>query len=229
MNSKILTLPMLIVLVLSAVGVASAHWSDTVRINGTVSMGSLTLAFDYVEPPLCQEYYLDPDTGQLVEGEWLGKDVGNVECWYDEYIEDPHTGKAGYKKMYIEVTNAYPQYIVHTVFKLHNIGTVPLCVKEYIITGEKRDATGAKIYDLLWYDPDGDWIGSLWEDVNGNGVVDDGDLEVINLEITNALPYQIDPCRTHKAEMDLEFKQDAEECHTYIIEVEVVGIQWNKC
>ena len=68
----------------------------------------------------------------------------------------------------------------------------------------------------------------FWEDVNGNGVIDAGDLEVINIEITNHIPYQIDPCNTNKAEIDMEYKQAAEECHTYTIHVSVVAIQWNK-
>jgi len=215
-------------LALGLTGAGFAHWSDDVQIEGTVEMGSLTLAFDYVEPPSCQEYYRDPATGALVEGEWLGKEVGDCDAWFDDYMEDVHSGKRGYKTLYIAITNAYPQYIVHTTFKLHNIGTIALDITEYIITGEKRDSTGAVVYDLLWYDPDGDYIGSLYEDVNGNGVVDAGDLEVINLEITNALPYQIDPCKTNKEEIDMEFKQDAEECHTYTIHVSVVAIQWNK-
>jgi len=37
-----------------------------------------------------------------------------------------------------------------------------------------------------------------------------------------------DPCNTNKAEIDMDFKQDAEECHTYTIEVEIVAVQWNK-
>lgn len=227
-NKKLAAIPLLIAIALSIFGFAYAAWIDTVYIEGTVHMGSLTLAFDYVEPPLCQEYYKDPVTSALVEGEWLGKEVGDASCHYDDLITDVHSEKEGYKKLIIEVTNAYPQYIVHTTFKLHNIGTIPIDIAKYEITGEKRDDTGAVVYDLLWYDLDEDYIGSLYEDVNGNGVVDAGDLEVINLEITNALPYQIDPCNTNKAEIDLDFKQDAEECHTYTIHVTVIGIQWNK-
>ena len=221
-------LPLLLIVLLSTLGVAYSAWRDTVVIEGTVEMGSLTLAFDYVEPPSCAEYHWDPEHTHKIPGEYGGKDVGSCSAAYEEEVEDPHTGKKGFKRLEINITNAYPQYIVHTTFKLHNIGTIPLCITGYNITGEKRDATGVKIYDLLWYDPDGDYIGSLYEDVNGNGVVDDGDIEVINLEITNSVPYQIDPCDTNKAEIDLEFKQEAEECHTYIITVEVVAVQWNK-
>jgi hypothetical protein len=229
-NKKIAALALIIAIALSAFGFVYAHWSDLVTITGTVDMGSVTLAFDYVEPPLCAEYYLDPDTGILEPGEWEGKEVGSITCRYEDYVQDVHTLKEGWKTLIIEVDNAYPQYIVHTTFKLHNIGTVPINVCHYVITGEKRDSTtGAEIYKLLWYDPDGDYIGELWEDVDGDGAVDPAvDLLVINLEITNALPYQIDPCNTNKAQIDMDFKQDAEQCHMYTIHVTVVGVQWNK-
>ncbi len=220
-------LSLLLIMVLSVIGVTYAHWSDRVTIQGTAEMGSLTLAFDWVEPPHSIEYYWN--NSQIYEGEWLGKNVGNCSSWYEDEITDVHTGKKGYKRLVIVVDNAYPQYLVRTTFKLHNIGTIPLSLVGFNITGEKRNATGHLIYRLLWYDPDGDYIGDLYEDVNGNGVVDIGiDIPVIWLEVTNQLPYQIDPCRTHKCEIDLEFYQEAEECHTYKIYVEVVAVQWNK-
>mgnify|MGYP000032265316 FL=1 len=227
-RKKLAAISLLIAIALSMFGFVYSAWTDYVTIDGTVNMGSLTLAFDYKEPPECHEYYLDHETGQLIPGEYEGKDVGSCEAWYEELIEDEHTGKRGYKTLIIFVENAYPQYYVHTTFVLHNIGTVPIDIAKYEITGEKMDKDGNLIYNLLWYDPDEDYIGSLYEDVNGNGIVDDGDIEVINLEITNSLPYQIDPCNKNKAEIDMDFKQDAEECHTYLIHVTVVGVQWNK-
>ncbi len=228
-NKKLAAMVLLIALALSTFGFAYAHWSDMVYIEGTVEMGSLALAFDYVEPPSCVEYYWA--NGKKVEGEYLGKEVGDSDCHYEDYIKDVHTLKEGYKKLIIEITNAYPQYIVHTTFKLHNIGTIPIDIATYEITGEKRDSEGTVICNLLYADTDPakPWIGDLWEDVDGDGIIDLAvDLKVIDLEITNQLPKQIDPCDTDKAEIDLEFKQDAEECHTYTIHVTVVGIQWNK-
>lgn len=231
-NKMLAAIPLLIAIALSIFGFVYAHWSDPVQIEGTVRMGSLTLAFGNkppIEPPKCREFYVDPITGELVEGEWLGKNVGECSAHYQDRIEDVHTGKYGYKILNITVVNAYPQYRVHTTFRVHNIGTIPLNICNYTITGEKRNATGV-VYDLLWHDPDGDWIGELWEDVNGNGVVDTAgpDKLVINLEITNAIPYQIDPCKDNKAQIDLDFKQDAQECHIYTIHVTIPAIQWNK-
>jgi len=224
-RKKMAATSLLIAIALSTVGVAYAAWFDVVYIEGTVEMGSLTLAFDFVEPPLCNEYYLDPDTGQLVPGEWEGKDVATCEAEYDVLIEDVHTEKLGYKVLSILVENAYPQYIVHTVYVLRNIGTVPINVCKYEITGEKYDSEMNLIHDLLW---DGLNPGGLWEDRNDNGVLDEGDVEVINIELVDSLPYQLDPCNTNKQEVDIDFKQEAQECHTYLFTVTVYGVQWNK-
>jgi len=230
-NRRMLVIPVAAVIMLSIIGVAYAHWSDAVKVEGTVEMGVLTLAFDHVEPALCDEFHWDPTHTQKLLGEFEGKEVGDCNAYYTEEIYEEHTDKLGFKVLNIDILNAYPQYIVHTVFKLHNIGNIPIDIAYYEITGEKRDGTTlAVIYDLLWYDPDEDWIGELWEDVDKDGEVDTAgpDLLVINLEITNALPFQIDPCNTNKAQIDMEFKQDAEECHVYTLHVKIVGVQWNK-
>jgi hypothetical protein len=217
---------MMIAISLSMVGYAYAAWYDMVYIKGHVEMGSLTLAFDYVELPECTEKHWNEDHTQKIPGEYKEKDVGDCDAWFEEEITDEHSGKPGYKKLVIVVDNAYPQYIVHTTFKLHNIGTIPIHIVEYEITGAKYDSTGAQVGVLYWVDPDEDFIGGLFEDRDGDGAPD---TEVINLEITNDLQYkQIDPCNTDKQEMDMDFKQEASECHTYKIWVTVWGIQWNK-
>ena len=219
-RSKLLGItPLMLVVMLSIVGVAYSHWMDSITIEATVNMGSLTLAFYSYEPPACLEYH-EVD-GKLFPGECEGKDVGKCEAWYDDPVTDDHTGKSGYKTLVINITNAYPQYIVHVIFVIHNIGTIPIDVAGFNITGEKRKGD-EYICDLLW---DGS---GLWEDLNKNGVIDTGDKEVINLSITDNMPFQLDPCNKNKMEIDFEFKQEAEECHTYIIVVTIYGVQWNK-
>jgi hypothetical protein len=229
-NKKIAAIALIIAIALSAFGLVYAHWSDMVTIDGVIEMGSLTLSWDWVEPPGCTEYYMDPVAGQLVVGEWEGKEVGDCSAEFVDEIYDVHSDKWGYKKLIISVTNAYPQYYAFTTAKLHNIGTVPLFVYGFEITGEKRDSTGALIYNLLWYDPDGDWDGELWEDVDGDGLVNPAvDILVINLLVQNAQwPLQIDPNNKEKIEIDMDFKQEAEECHTYTIDITVLAVQWNK-
>jgi hypothetical protein len=230
-NKKLVAIPLLIAIALSIFGFTYAHWSDKITIDGTVHMGSLTLAFGNVppiEPPSCLEYYeID---GVLYLGEYKGKDVGSCSASYSGLVTDEHTEKYGYDTLNILVNNAYPQYYVRTTFRIHNIGTIPIDLAYYEITGEKRDSTGKVIYNLIWYvpDPTYPYKGSLWEDVNGNKIKDAGDIEVINLEITNDLPIQLEPCHDNKEEIDMDFKQGAEECHTYTIHVTAVGIQFNK-
>jgi len=230
-KTKIAAIALIIAITLSIFGLVYAHWSDMAYIDGVVEMGSVTLSWDWVEPPTCQEFYLDPITGQLVKGEWENKEVGDIDCWYEEEIYDEHSEKWGYKKLIIEVYNAYPQYYAYTTGLLHNIGTIPVFVYGFEITGEKRDSiTGDVVYNLLWYDPDGDWVGELWEDVDGDGKVDPAvDILVINLKVQNTkFPLQIDPNYKEKMEVDMDFKQEAEQCHIYTIHISVLAVQWNK-
>jgi hypothetical protein len=233
-NKKIAAIALIMAISLSAVGLIYAHWSDTATINGEIHMGTLTLAFDYVEGPKASEMWFNETSGQLVDGEFEGKDVGSPRAYYlpADLITDSHTGKQGYTKFYIEANNTYPQYRVHTTFVLHNIGTMPLDVLNYTVAGEKRYSNGTFLHNLLMkyngFDPVFHyWWASLWEDLNDNGIIDAGDKEVINVYFSNHIPYQIDPCNTNKAEVDLDFKQDAEMCHLYTLHFQVIAVQWN--
>jgi hypothetical protein len=233
-NKKIAAIALIIAITLSAFGFVYAHWSDMVTINGVVEMGSLTLAFSDSEAPSCLEYYPNPTPPpDLVQGEVENKEVG--DCWaeYSDYFQDVHSEKWGYRTLNIYIDNAYPQYYVHTTFILHNIGTVPLYVYGIELTGEKIDHTGAVIYALIldyWVDAvTGNLMGEIWEDVDGSGDITAGDILVINVQIVNdEFPVQIDPCTEDKMEIDLDFKQEAEECHTYTIHISVLAVQWNK-
>jgi hypothetical protein len=229
-KKKLAAILLLVAMGLSALGVVYAAWIDLIYITGYVEMGSLTLAFDTFEPPFCQEFHLPPTGPPLVPGEWLGKDVADCYATYraDSYVYDEHTDKDGYKIMDIFVYNAYPQLYVHTTFIVHNIGTVPIMLAEFQITGEKEDSAGNEVCKLLWYDPDFDGVGEIYEDYNANGVVDDQDILVINLVVVNGFPIQLDSCNTNKMEIDMDFKQEAQECHHYYLHVNLIGIQWNK-
>jgi len=204
-SEKIITLPVLILITLSMTGVAFAHWSDEIYVEGTVEMGSCTLAFDWFEPPICTEFHEEYPGGPLVIGELCGKDVGHTECWYEDVIEDPHTEKWGYETMVVEIHNAYPCYRVHCVFVVRNIGTIPITIMGYTAT-----------------DPDG----MLTWDPDLEALVDDEGNPVIHIWHTNLVGEQIDPCNTEKAEFDFHIAQDAEECHTYRFEIELVYNQW---
>ena len=215
-----------IAIALSAIGLAYAGWIDRVYIEGVAEMGSLTLAYDNFEPPICTEFH--ELNGSLEPGEYLGKDVASCSARYNETVTDVHTGKWGYKVLCLTVNNSYPCLHVRTTYILHNIGTIPIDIYGYNITGVKISSqTGLVVYTLLpqrvspqcWY---------LYEDVNDNGVVDASDIAVIWMCLTNTLPVQIDPCTVEKREWDIHFLQEAQQCHIYKMWITIDGIQWNK-
>jgi hypothetical protein len=218
-NKKIGAMVLLIAITLSAFGFAYAHWSDMVTIKGTVEMGSLTLAFDADEEPYLT---LADNEATLPEP----KDVGWGEVYYDQtsLVEDVHTGKVGYKIMVFMIHDAYPQYEIRfTNVPLHNIGTVPLII------------TGIKVWDpsdelnWTWTAPPDTTpaTGFFWKDFDGDGVYDAGE-EVMNVGIKNFYYVQLEPCESIKGEVDIDFKQPAEECHTYKFAISFEAIQWNK-
>jgi hypothetical protein len=217
MRKLMLALPVIVILAVSLAGFAYAHWSDMVYIEGKAEMGSLTLAFDPDEILSC------------VDNELLlpvPKDVGWCEIYYDpdSYVQDPHTFKDGYKTLVFVIHNAYPQYEVHfTTVVLHNIGTIPI----HIIGMKIWDPMGVLNFEWVIPPPTSPSEGFFWKDFNGNGVYDSGE-EIMNVVIVNFVCVQLDPCESTKGEIDIDFKQPAEECHTYYFAIEFEGIQWNK-
>lgn len=217
MRKRMLALPVIVILAVSLAGFAYAHWSDMVYIEGKAEMGSLTLAFDPDEILSC------------VDNELLlpvPKDVGWCEIYYDpdSYVQDPHTLKDGYKTLVFVIHDAYPQYAVHfTTVVLHNIGTIPI----HIIGMKIWDPMGVLNFEWVVPPPTSPSEGLFWKDFNGNGVYDLGE-EIMNVVIVNFVCVQLDPCESTKGEIDIDFKQPAEECHTYYFAIEFEGMQWNK-
>ena len=212
-----------LVLALGTLGIGYAMWFDTVTIEGTAETASLDLSFDWAEPPIASEFYWED--GRLVLGEYLGKEVASTEAWYSDEETNIVTDKKGHETLNILVDNAYPGYIARVTFLLHNIGSVPLDVVRYEMSGEKRENDGTFICHLLWGPVGlGHWQ-SVYEDLNGNGIIDD-DPEVILFRITDSLPVQVDPCFTEKREIDLEFLQPLQQNKTYVFTVDVVAEQW---
>ena len=228
MKAKNAVIPLILAVILSTLGLAFAAWTDQVVVTGTAKMGTVTLTFDSIEPPVLTEFHQIDGEGALIPGEYLGKDVASASARYEEYVLDMHTDKEGYKKLIIEVENAYPCLHIFTTYKLHNIGTIPVEVYEYIVYAEKWSSqTGLKVCDLVMVpQPSDEFL--LFEDYNGNGVQDGEEEIVIWMRLTDSLPVQIDPCYTDKREFDLHFLQPAQQCHIYKIFIEINAIQWNK-
>jgi len=213
MKNKVLSMFLATLMVASVVGVSYAHWSDMVYIEGTAEMGELLVG--WLDIKFCWD---NEDTFDPV------KEVAWVECWLDvpetSVHHDPQV--TVFKVLYLVVHNAYPQYQAWCKVDLKNAGTIP-----------------AHIVDVAIFDPDGllsiqpttdPTHYEIMKDVDG-----DGDLEVIiNLYLYKQLTggplvcNQIDPCQDEPVDIALEFKQEAEECHTYKFSIEIVAVQWNK-
>lgn len=121
-------------------GVAFAHWSEVLTISGTVSTGTLDVAWSEV----CS---FDTDDQFDPWGEPLapeGKDVSSITCTIDR--EDPNL-------LHVTVTNAYPSIHYFNVVDIHNEGTIPVHVYDVVISNPNPDKVEVEI--TYWsYDPE---------------------------------------------------------------------------
>lgn len=125
MKSKMVALFATLMIALMAVGFAYAHWSDTIRIVGSVETGTVAVAWTAKE---CYDNEVPPM-----------QDIGKFECVFSEPKEDAHTGKTGFGLLTVTITDAYPCYKVTCLVGLTVIGTLPVHVKEVIVVGEITD------------------------------------------------------------------------------------------
>ena len=125
---------------LSMTGVAVAHWSDEIYVEGTVEMGSVTVGWYSVEA--------------WEEDEPCGKDVGSIDAWLEDMETDPHTGKTIYKTLVIVISNVYPCWMGHVEAAINNAGTIPVDLVDVIITdGELPPEDEVNIWiDCVWPD-----------------------------------------------------------------------------
>lgn len=217
-NKRIAVMPLMAIIAFSILGFAYATWSDYVQIETTVNMGTLTIAFD---PDEILDYV---DNEPLLP---VPKDIGWGEIYYDpaSYIEDPHTLKDGYETLIFKVHDAYPCYEIHfTTVRIGNIGLIPA----HIVDIEVWDPTGELNWEWTVPPPATPAEGFFWKDFDGDGIYDPGDEEIINVDIVNFVCVQIDPCESIKGEVDLHFKEPAEECHEYHFKIQIKAVQWNK-
>ena len=199
MKEKTLTILVLIFVALSISGFTYAQWNDTLTITNTMTFGYWDdVNMGFVEPLTCTEYHTDPITGELVQGEYLGKEVGKCECQYN----DPITETEAYKTLTITINNAYPSYEVHCNYTLENIGTLTLHINETVISDPNNILT--------------------WDPAQG-ALVDANSNPIIKITTTPELV-----CNNLSSEEKLEFEmaihvtQNAEECHTYTFQVQIM-------
>ena len=202
-NTKLLAWPMVLMLGLLSTGVAYAHWSQTIYIEGSVASGDLDWEFVGVT-------YLDPDYGipdyHCNDGFtgfpifWMGdKDVGYA------YAEiDPIDSQIVRVYLY----NVYPSYFNEISVYAHVTGSTPLIFAMVVIDEEEILATPAPVVGL---DLDGDTLDDI-EILWGNSLGEQRE----NCEIFDEMSFWI------------HILQDAPQGETLSFTISLVGVQWNE-
>jgi predicted ribosomally synthesized peptide with SipW-like signal peptide len=236
MKNKVLSMFLATLLMASIIGVAYAHWSDSVEIEGTVDMGSLTFGFTQILAEWDSEQlpYTDPP-----------KEVAQGVCELSVTEEDVHSLKTVYKVLTFTITNAYPQYWAINKFTLDNAGTIPLCIHSVtlilppgFVGHESPDypgamwevedtTTGLIVFNLWLYKQPEDWGFSPPDHGTAPPWMFPGAYGTTT-GVRQLYCNQIDPCNALPTEVCVDFKQEAEECHTYTFGFEIEAIQWNK-
>jgi hypothetical protein len=109
-----------LILSLAITGVAFAHWTDTLYINGTVNTGT----FD-----------AELSVGQGYDSEPPCKDVSSIS---GTLSEDKNT-------ITVTVSNAYPCIDYYLPIDLHCVGSVPLVIQSIEYNGDLPENTTLKI------------------------------------------------------------------------------------
>lgn len=238
----------IILVALSTVGFAYSSWRDSVTVNVNAQMGEFIVGIltdplpDGWEVPVIVEETTNgfPEGGPAPppweEGGFEPKPwVCDTEFFLDDFRtsvhHDPIQTVAHYMK--ITVDNAYPQYDAHVKFLLKNAGTIPAHIRVHFL-GSMVYHDGEYLRDLEMRELGWTHDGMKWINV---GELYDPLLEavVINWYLECEAPFnpdlpnvvQLEPCHHYPAEIHFDFKQEAEECHTYIVGFLVDAIQWN--
>jgi len=167
-NKKLLAWPMVLMLGLLSTGVAYAHWSQTIYVEGQVETGELDWCFTVtgnLDPPTPQlppngipDYHsYDGFAGWIY---WQGdKDVGYTTV----VVTDCHT-------VTVTLNNVYPSYFNAMSVYAVNTGTIPLIIDNVIIDGNILRASPTPVIRL---DLDGDDLDDIeiwWGDGFGTQI-----------------------------------------------------------
>jgi hypothetical protein len=235
MNKKMMATFAILIIALSVAGFAYAHWIDSVQIEGTVGMGSLTFGFTRIVGSWDSEDYL----GYPPE-----KESATGVCTLSEEVTDVHSGKTVYKVLTFDITDAYPQYWAINKFTLDNAGTIPIKIQSVTVTLDPGftlvadldfpgamwhvlDTDGIEVFNIWLYKEPLDWgyspppyaLCPPWE---FPGVFD------TETGVRPLMGNQIEPCNELLTEICVDIKQTSNECHLYSFGIEIEAIQWNK-
>jgi hypothetical protein len=197
MKEKTIAFLTCIFIAMSIFGFTYAQWNDVIIVNTTMTFGTLNLGF------------VDPLT--WVDNE-DAKDVGLIDCHYEEYVQDVATGKWSYRKLVTELANAYPGYEGYSTFTLENVGTLPVKITDVVVS----DFTNTL-----------KWVEDATNPAKGVLVDTATDKAILNLELTpDPIEERLEPQpytpTTLEVTLYLRVNQDAEHRYAYSFQVEII-------
>lgn len=216
MNIK-LVISAIFIITLSSL-VAFAMWSETLRVNTTISTGEVDWRIVSGSVIYLDACGLGPGYGYFKGNDWnatylplpgavqLDKDVG---CTDVKLID--HDGDNDMDTMNVTLQNVYPYYYTHIAFKVHNDGTIPIKIWRVIIDGREY-------YELN----EQELQQGVEIDLTGDGKPD------ILIWWGNNFGVQLHPCRSADISFDLTVLQDASESSTLSFTILFEAIQWNE-
>lgn len=229
----------LLMVALTVVGFAYAHWQDMLKINGMVETGSLTVGFTKILNYWDKEDYIKYQLGLPT------KDVGSVVPSLDVVETDVHTGKIVFKKMHVLLNNTYGGYWGIVKFSIDNAGTVPAIIANVTITYDPAVLSVKEVVtNMVWEFTDvkeGKVVFNVWlykepipmpppwippeefaappEALPGNQI--DPQPEFV------ANPWPDMTSSELYTELYVHVKQSAPMCHTYYFDIEIGFVNWN--
>lgn len=211
----LLALPLIMAVMLSGV---YAHWDDAVRINGYVSTGVFN-----IELSLGKYGDIEDDSG-------YNYDVGQIEVTLADENDGDDVYDGGIKdKLWVNITNMYPDYYAWFEFNIDNTGTIPAYIQANLTNFSPEICENATYFsleirfdDVLVYQWIGDGMGGGSENYNDTfGYVDDNTFYFNDiLEPGEAWYFTIHIDMISEPNPPEEL-MDQE----YIFEVEILGIQ----
>ncbi|HEY90742.1 MAG TPA: hypothetical protein G4O07_02815 [Dehalococcoidia bacterium] len=195
-------LALVLVLTLGSMGVAYAHWNQTLYIEGEVRTGELLFEFQWFVVHLDHglDWHCEDGMGFVVQGD---KDVGSCTTLLVD-VDDPPDGH--YDLLEVTFSNVYPCYYEHLGFWLHNGGTIPLVIDRAVINGLDY----SELPSHVELDLDGDGLNDIetrWGDNFG---------------------VQLDPGQSAGVSFDIHILQEAPQGETLTFTIEIVAVQWNE-
>lgn len=196
---------MVVMLGLLSTGVAYAHWSETLFIQGTVDTGEVDWEFIFNNETQ-KDHGLDWTSNVGMTEIWqLDKDVGSTTIGYRDTDTD-----GDYDTMDITLNNVYPCFFEHISFMVRCNGTVPIIYKqaEFYVGGDLVLTLTSPGYFTL--------------DLDGDGYAD------VEIRWGDSFGTQLH----YNDELDMSFKihvlQEAPQSAQLSLSIHLIAVQWNE-